>query len=178
MRIITGLARGRKLIEPEGMSIRPTTDQVKESIFNIIQFDIEGRSFLDLFAGSGQMGLEALSRGAKSATFVDESKAAIKLVRDNIALSKLEGARVQQGDSISFLAGKEKFDIIFLDPPYESPLLEKALEKIVQFDKLNSGGIIVCECQNEKALPELEEPYRFLKSYRYGKIKITVFTRS
>ncbi len=178
MRIITGLARGRKLIEPEGMSIRPTTDQVKESIFNIIQFDIEGRSFLDLFAGSGQMGLEALSRGAKSATFVDESKAAIKLVRDNIALSRLEGARVQQGDSISFLAGKEKFDVIFLDPPYESPLLEKALEKIVQFDKLNSGGIIVCECQNEKVLPELEEPYRFLKSYRYGKIKITVFTRS
>jgi 16S rRNA (guanine(966)-N(2))-methyltransferase RsmD len=177
MRIITGLARGRRLIEPEGMNIRPTTDQVKESIFNIIQFDIEGRSFLDLFAGSGQMGLEALSRGAKSATFVDESKTAIKLVRDNIALSKLEGARVQQGDSISFLMGKEKFDIIFLDPPYDSPLLEKALQKIVEFDKLNSGGIIVCECQNEKVLPELSEPYCFLKSYRYGKIKISVFTK-
>ena len=116
MRVITGIARGRKLMEPEGMDIRPTTDNVKESIFNIIQFDIEGRKVLDLFAGTGQLGIEALSRGAESCVFVDQSKAAVKLVKDNLKKTQLENGRVVQGDSISFLAGREKFDLIFLDP--------------------------------------------------------------
>lgn len=177
MRVISGSVRGRKLKEPEGMDIRPTSDQVKESIFNIIQFDIEGRQVLDLFAGTGQLGIEALSRGATGAVFVDQSKAAIKLVRDNIEKTGLEKAKVVQGDSISYLGGREKFDLIFLDPPYKTTLLENSLQKIVQFDKLNPGGIIVCECPVEKELPELAEPYKLHKIYRYGKVKITVYTR-
>ena len=91
MRVITGTARGRRLREPEGMATRPTTDNVKESMFNLIQFDIEGRRVLDLFAGTGQLGIEALSRGARSAVFVDESRAAVQLVRANLALCRLQG---------------------------------------------------------------------------------------
>lgn len=178
MRVITGTARGRKLIEPEGMDIRPTTDVVKEAVFNIIQFDIEGRRVLDLFAGTGQLGIEALSRGAESAVFVDQSKAAVKLVKDNLKKTQLENGRVIQGDSISYLGGREKFDLIFLDPPYQTTLLESSLQNIVQFDKLNTGGIIVCESPVEKELPELKEPYQCLKTYRYGKVKITVYTRA
>ena len=89
MRVITGLARGRKLKEPEGVVIRPTSDMVKESIFNIIQYDVEGRSVLDLFAGTGQLGIEALSRGAATVTFVDESASAIKLVKENLKRTEL-----------------------------------------------------------------------------------------
>lgn len=177
MRVITGLARGRKLFEPEGMDIRPTTDVVKEAIFNIIQFDIEGRKVLDLFAGTGQLGIEALSRGAESAVFVDQSKAAVKLVKENLKKTQLEGGRVVQGDSISFLGGREKFDLIFLDPPYQTALLENALDNIVKFDKLSTGGIMVCESPTDKELPELAQPYQKLKTYRYGKVRITVYTR-
>lgn len=177
MRVITGIARGRKLMEPEGLDIRPTTDNVKESIFNIIQFDIEGRKVLDLFAGTGQLGIEALSRGAENCVFVDQSKAAVKLVKDNLKKTQLENGRVVQGDSISFLAGREKFDLIFLDPPYATTLLENSLQNIVKFDKLNTGGIIVCESSADIELPELEAPYQRLKTYRYGKVKITVYTR-
>ncbi len=176
MRVITGSARGRKLIEPDGMDIRPTSDNVKESVFNIIQFDIEGRKVLDLFAGTGQLGIEALSRGAESAVFVDQSKAAVKLVKDNLKKTGLEG-RVVQGDSISYLVGCEKFDLIFLDPPYQTNLIENALQNIVKFDKLNTGGIIICESPVGKELPEPAEPYQRLKTYRYGKVNITVYTR-
>ena len=97
MRVITGTARGRKLREPEGMASRPTTDNVKESMFNLIQFDIEGRRVLDLFAGTGQLGIEALSRGARSAVFVDESRAAVQLVHTNLAHCRLQGDVVQGG---------------------------------------------------------------------------------
>ena len=177
MRVITGTARGRKLSEPVGMDIRPTTDVVKEAVFNIIQFDIEGRRVLDLFAGTGQLGIEALSRGAAGAVFVDQSRAAIKLVKENLEKTGLEGGKVVQGDSLSYLSGRERFDLVFLDPPYKTNLLENALKRIVEFDKLNTGGIIVCECPAEKELPELEEPYKCLKTYRYGKVKISVYTR-
>ena len=116
MRVITGTARGRRLHEPEGMATRPTTDNVKESMFNLIQFDIEGRRVLDLFAGTGQLGIEALSRGARSAVFVDESRAAVQLVRANLALCRLQGD-VVQGESLGYLRTCGKFDLIFLDPP-------------------------------------------------------------
>ena len=177
MRVVTGTARGMKLLEPEGMDIRPTTDVVKEALFNIIQFDIEGRRVLDLFAGTGQLGIEALSRGAASAVFVDQSKAAVKLVKANLEKTRLTGGKVVQGDSISYLSGPEKFDLVFLDPPYDSGLLENALKKLFAFDKLHTGGIIVCESSAEKQLPEPEAPYALLKSYRYGKVKLTLFTR-
>ena len=177
MRVITGLARGRKLKEPEGNSIRPTTDMVKEALFNIIQFDIEGRRVLDLFAGTGQLGIEALSRGAASCDFVDTSKAAHALVRANLAISQLVGGQVFQSDASSFLRRGEKYDLVFFDPPYEERKLDQIIEKAVQFDILNQNGIMVCETKLETALPEVSAPYEKGREYRYGKVKITLYTR-
>ena len=179
MRVITGIARGRKLKELPGMETRPTTDKVKESVFNIVQFDIEGRQVLDLFGGTGQMGIEALSRGAARCTFVDLRKEAAAVIRENLAHTGLaEHARVIQGDYLAFLTGcREKFDLVFLDPPYNTGMLEKALETITKIDNVTENGIIVCESAAEAALPELSAPYRKGKDYRYGKIKITLYHR-
>jgi 16S rRNA (guanine(966)-N(2))-methyltransferase RsmD len=178
MRIISGTARGRRLKEPADYRVRPTTDKVKESIFNIVQFDIEGRKVLDLFAGSGQLGIEALSRGAGSVTFVDRAPDSLRLVRENLKLSGLgDSARVVAADSIAFLSGGEKFDLIFLDPPYDTDLLEKSLINVNKFDILKENGIMVWESQREKVLPELTEPYFMLKEYNYGKIRITTYSR-
>ena len=176
MRVITGSARGRKLLEPEGMAVRPTTDMVKEAMFNIIQFDIEGRGVLGLVAGTAQRGIEALSRGAAEAVFVDESAKSLKLVRTNLERCGLKG-RVEQADSIGFLRRAGKFDLVFLDPPYDSDLLEKALEAIQNVDILNDGGIIVCESRREKTMPELAPPYRQTLSRRYGKVCLTVYKK-
>ena len=129
MRVISGTARSVPLLSREGLDTRPTSDRVKEAVFNVLQFEIEGRSVLDLFGGSGQMAIEALSRGAASAVFVDQSKAAVALVKKNLEKTKLTGGRVVQGDSIAFLSGPGKFDLVFLDPPYDSGLLENALKK-------------------------------------------------
>ena len=176
MRVMTGTARGRKLLEPDGMAVRPTTDMVKEAMFNIVQFDIEGRRVLDLFAGTGQLGIEALSRGAAECVFVDESPKSVKLVRTNLERCALRG-RVEQADSIGFLRRGGKFDLVFLDPPYDSDLLEKALEVIQNVDILNDGGIIVCESRREKSMPELSAPYRKTLSRRYGKVCLTVYKK-
>jgi len=173
MRVITGTARGRRLKEPVGMDIRPTTDNVKEAIFSIIQFDIEGRRILDLFAGTGQLGIECLSRGAKSVTFVDQSREAIKLIRENLAHCQMQG-EVVQADSIGFIGRDGKYDVILIDPPYDTDLLDKALEKIAAFDILNDGGIIVCESRLDKTVKDLPAPYYVVKERRYGKIKVTI----
>lgn len=173
MRVITGTARGTKLKTPEGMLTRPTTDRVKEALFNIIQFDIAG-DVLDLFAGTGQLGIEALSRGARSAVFVDESRAAVQLVRTNLAHCRLQGD-VVQGEALGYLRTCGKFDLIFLDPPYDTGLLDKALANVVQFDILAEGGIIVCESRREKELPQLPQPYYLLTERSYGKIKLTLY---
>ena len=179
MRVITGTARGRRLKEPAGMDIRPTTDMVKEAIFNIVQFDIEGRRVLDLFAGTGQLGIEALSRGAGEAVFVDKASEAVKIVRENLRGTGLENlASVVQADSVVFLRSCVKFDVIFVDPPYDSTLIDEALHNIIAFDILKDNGIIVCESKLEKQMPEAEAPYRKRKEYRYGKIKLTVYTRA
>ena len=177
MRVITGTARGRKLKEPKNMDIRPTTDKVKESIFNILQFDIEGRRVLDLFAGTGQLGIEALSRGAKSTTFVDESNEAIKIVKENLEQCKLKGDVVRE-NAITFLGQCGKYDVVFLDPPYASGLMDAALSKIIQFDILADGGIIICETDSEKALPLLKPPYFVGREYKYGKVKLTVIGKN
>lgn len=176
MRVITGKARGRRLREPKGMDIRPTTDMVKEAVFNILQFELEGARVLDLFAGTGQLGIEALSRGAAEAVFVDGSSAAVKIVRENLKLCGFE-ARVLQGDAIGYLPSLGRFDVVFLDPPYDSGLLEKALEVIENVDILNDGGIIVCESRREKTMPELAPPYRQTLSRRYGKVCLTVYKK-
>lgn len=174
MRVITGTARGVSLKAPKGMDTRPTMDQVKEGIFSAIQFEVEGRRALDLFAGSGQLGIEALSRGARSAVFVDESRAAVQLVRTNLAHCRLQGD-VVQGESLGYLRTCGKFDLIFLDPPYDTGLLDKALANVVQFDILAEGGIIVCESRREKELPQLPQPYYLLTERSYGKIKLTLY---
>ena len=122
MRVITGSARGRRLETLEGEDVRPTTDRIKEAVFSIIQFETEGRNFLDLFAGSGQMGIEALSRGAKSASFVDNAKKSLETVKRNLKATKLENsAKVFAMDFHSFLSmNSQRFDIAFLDPPYRT----------------------------------------------------------
>jgi len=176
MRVITGIARGRKLKEPVGFDIRPTTDQVKEAIFNICQFDIEGRAVLDLFGGTGQLGIEAASRGAARVDIVDQSKDSVKLIRENVKLTGLD-IRVQQGDSIGFLRSCGKYDLVFIDPPYDSNLAEQALKTIKEFDIMSEGGIIICETRAETTLPDPGAPYAKRKEYRYGKVKLTTFAR-
>lgn len=179
MRVITGTARGRKLKELSGYETRPTTDRVKEGIFNIIQFDIEGRNVLDLFAGTGQLGIEALSRGAASATFIDQRREAAALIRDNLKLTSLESnTKVICGAAAAFLAStREKFGLIFIDPPYASNLWKNSLAAISQFDILSNHGIIVCESPLDQELPALPPPYFLRKSYRYGKTKVTTYFR-
>ena len=180
MRVISGSARGRRLKELPGMDTRPTTDQVKESIFNIIQFDVEGRRVLDLFAGTGQMGIEALSRGAAHATFVDLAPAAAKIVRENVELTRFtDVSKVVQSDWRGFLSScREKFDLIFLDPPYRTDMLENAMQTIAAIDILSEHGIMICESPLDKQLPELAAPYEKGKEYRYGKIKVTLYRRT
>ena len=162
------------------MDTRPTTDKVKESLFNIIQFEIEGRRVLDLFGGTGQLGIEALSRGADHCTFVDMRKEAAALIRENLRLTGLsERSRVVQGDALSFLSScGEKFDVILLDPPYHTELLEKSVERITEFDILREHGIMICESAAERELPALSPPYERGREYRYGKIRLTVCRRA
>ena len=179
MRVISGTARGRRLKELPGMDTRPTTDKVKESLFNIIQFDIEGRTVLDLFGGTGQLGIEALSRGAQRCTFVDMNRQAAAVIRENVdTVGFADRATVQQGDAMAFLSScRGKFDLIFLDPPYQTQLLENCIQAVAKFDILSEHGIMVCESALEKPLPELDSPYEKGKEYRYGKIKLTVYRR-
>lgn len=180
MRVITGSARGRKLKELQGTETRPTTDKVKESMFNIVQFDVEGRKVLDLFAGTGQLGIEALSRGAEQCAFVELRREAAALIRENLEHCGFsDRSRVHQTDYLAFLSGcREKFDLIFLDPPYGSGVLEKALETISKIDIVTENGIMICESAAEQVLPDLDAPYEKGREYRYGKIKITLYRRA
>ena len=179
MRVITGSARGKRLRELPGLDTRPTTDRVKEGLFNIIQFDIEGRRVLDLFAGTGQLGIEALSRGAAFCDFVDSAPAAMKVIRANVADCRLtDRAAFHQTDFAAFLSGAPgKYGLIFLDPPYASGNLERALEQIAAIDIAAGNGIIVCESPADHLLPELPAPYEKGRNYRYGKIALTLYRR-
>lgn len=177
MRVITGEARGRKLKTPSNDDVRPTTDNVKESIFNIIRDCVEGRRVLDMFAGTGQLGIEAISRGADSVVFTDSDAKSISLVKENLSICKFN-ATVIKTDAIAYLKHCDKFDLIFMDPPYDSNLYEAALNNICEFDILNIGGLIVVESRRDKILPEVKSPYKLLKEYNYGKVKITTYTRN
>jgi len=178
MRVITGEARGRKLRTPANDDVRPTTDSVKEAVFNILRDDVEGRRVLDLFAGTGQMGIEAISRSARETVFVDNSRSSLQLVRDNIKLCGFEDrAIVVASDALNYLHHCGKFDLIFVDPPYDANLYNSVLETINKIDILNEGGIISVEAKKEEPLPFLSSPYRMLKEYRYGKIKICTYIR-
>ena len=180
MRVITGKARGVQLKTPEGMQTRPTTDRVKEALFSIIQFEIPGARVLDLFGGTGQLGIEALSRGAKCATFVDAGEAPCKLIKENLKRTKLEGeARVVRSDYLAYLSGcREQFDIIFLDPPYAEVFLENALKRITEIDILHSNGIIVTERPLGKELLWEYEGYTRSKDHKYGKTLITIYRKA
>ena len=179
MRVITGKARGVVLKTPDGLTTRPTADRVKEALFSVIQFDIPGMTVLDLFGGTGQLGIEALSRGAKRAVFVDAGDAACKLIKENLRRTKLESqASVVRMDYLQYLTScREKFGIIFLDPPYAEVFLENALKCITEIDILQTGGIIVTERPLGKDL-DLELPgYTRSKDYVYGKTLITLFRK-
>lgn len=176
MRVITGSAKGIRLDTLEGMDVRPTTDKVKEAIFSSIQFDLYNTDILDLFAGSGQLGIEALSRGAKSAIFVDNSKKSIELVRKNLEKTNLNvKAQIIQMNSHDFLKHSDKkFDFIFLDPPYNKGLLTEVLPLLS--DKLNYNGKIICEYEQKLILPEKINDIILKKNYKYGKINVSMFS--
>ena len=175
MRIITGSRRGRKLKTLPGDAVRPTPDRVKEALFNILQFDLEGRVFLDLFAGSGQIGLEALSRGAKRAVFVDSAKASCGVVLENIHTTGFENeAQVMNAEYASYLLRcTETFDIAFLDPPYRTGTLAKALLAVTPH--MNRGGIVICEHPTDEELPGTAGEFLRVRDYRYGKILLTAY---
>ena len=179
MRVITGSARGAKLKTLEGLATRPTSDRVKEAIFNIIQFDIQGRRVLDLFGGSGQLAIEALSRGADYAVIVDQSAEAVKVIKDNLKKTKFDQqASVFQMDYLRYLStAREKFDLIFLDPPYAEKSLENALQKISEIDILSEGGIIICERPKDKAMPPEVGGLLCSRDYNYGKTAVNLYTR-
>ena len=179
MRVISGKARGVNLKTPEGVLTRPTIDRVKEALFSIINFDIPTSNVLDLFGGTGQLGIEALSRGAKSAVFVDQREDACKLIKENLKRTKLEqDAKVVRMDYLDYLKRcREKFDIIFLDPPYAEVFLENALKCITEIDILQSGGIIVAERPLGKDLPWDFEGYTRSKDYKYGKVLLTIYRK-
>lgn len=177
MRVITGIARGHRLVTPEGIDVRPTTEKVKEGVFSSIQFELDGARVLDLFAGSGQMGIEALSRGAAHAVFVDSSVKSIKCINENLRNTKLSRqAEVISRDSYDYIRlTAQKFDIIILDPPYRYGHIQRILPLAEK--KLNDGGSIICEYEKEAEQPDAPENMILKKTYRYGKINVSVFVK-
>ena len=177
MRVIAGTAKGRTLKTPEGMLTRPTAERVKEAVFSAVQFDLPGAKVLDLFAGTGQLGIEALSRGADRAVFVDDRKEACALVRENLRITGfLDRARVVQGDYLTYLKScRERFTMVFLDPPYAEKFLETALNQLSEIDILNKDAIIVTERPLGKVLSEDFPRFERLKDRKYGKTVIALF---
>ncbi len=175
MRVITGLARGRRLETLPGDATRPTGEKVKESLFSAIQFDIEGRRVLDLFAGSGQLGIEALSRGASGCVFVDKNTEAVQVIRRNLQHTGLaEKAQVLGTDALSYLTRPgDRFDLVFLDPPYAADLIRPVLDKVAPL--VNDGGIIVCETAEDTELPDMVDRFAVAKVYRFGHVRVWLY---
>ena len=179
MRIITGSARGTKLRAPDGETTRPTAERVKEAVFSMIQFEIEGRRVLDLFGGSGQLALEALSRGAASAVICDNSAEAVRVIKEHAQKTHLfDRCVILNTDSMKYAAGRttEQFDIVFIDPPYASGLQQKALETLAATGKIAPGGIVICESAEEADY--LPDGFRVRKRSSYSRKYITVFERT
>lgn len=175
MRVITGIARGRRLTAPEGLDVRPTADKVKEGIFSAVQFELNGAAVLDLFAGSGQMGIEALSRGAEKAVFVDSSLRSVRCVNENLRNTGLTRyAEVINRDSYDYIRlTAQTFDIIILDPPYRHGHIANILPLAAK--KLREGGSVICEYESEAQPPEAPEGLYLRKTYHYGKINVSIF---
>lgn len=174
MRVIAGLFGGRRLETPADYSVRPTTDKVKEAMFSSIQFELDGAKVLDLFSGSGQLGIEALSRGAKSAVFVDKSPASLELTKRNLEKCGVS-ALVVKGDSLEFIENTDlSFDIAFLDPPYSAGILQKALPLVS--DRMEKSGVIVAENPLGEELPEeLNSGFILVKQKKYGKLQLNYY---
>lgn len=188
MRIISGEARGRKLKPVPGGETRPTGDRVKEAMFSILQFHLEGRRVLDLYAGSGQLGAEALSRGARECVFVEQSAAAVAVIRENTRFFE-NRAVIRTAEVLRSIGGSprempgaarddEKFDIIILDPPYGTKLAEKTLNTIFARDLANPGGFILCEAERGIIPPVPPEPYHLRKVYDYGSKVLILYENS
>lgn len=180
MRVIAGTAKGRRLKAPEGNGVRPTADRVKEAMFSIIQFDIEGAKALDLFAGSGALGIEALSRGAAHCVFVEAAGEASKILRENIAACGVENkSTVQKGQAEDFapLWRGGPFDLVFLDPPYGKGLIEKMTQSLLTCQLLSDRVIIIAESDEKDDLPQAVGPIARKKAYRYGNTRVSIYGR-
>ncbi len=182
LRIISGSARGHRLKTLGGLDTRPTADRVKESMFNMITGYVQEAKILDLFAGTGNLGVEALSRGASQAVFVDRNAEAIKVITDNLKHTKLiDKARIIKSECDTYFASinaqEEKFDIIFMDPPYSQEIISPTLAQIFKWQLLNKGGIIVVESDKEDALPEVRPPYAIMRSKTYGRTVVTIIIK-
>lgn len=175
MRVITGSARGRRLVAPAGMDVRPTSDKVKEAVFSAVQFDLAGSAALDLFAGSGQLGIEALSRGARSCVFVDSSRISVETAKENIAAAGFRNeAVVMNSDSEQYLRMcRQSFDIAFVDPPYKKGIIEKVMPLLC--GHMSDRGIVLCEHEKGLELPESFGSLVKRKTYRYGKTEVTLY---
>ena len=180
MRIISGTAKGIRLKTLEGDATRPTAERVKEAVFSMLQGDIESRDVMDLFAGSGQMGLEALSRGASSAVLIDKSVEALKIIKENAEKTKLnDRCDIRKDEYLSYLkknTGK-KFDLIFIDPPYASGFYQPALQALFSGGFLKASTLIVCESGEENIFDKniaLSEAFETVKKARYGRTYITI----
>ncbi len=175
MRVITGSARGRRLKTPEGMDVRPTAEKVKEALFSAVQFDIAGSAVLDLFSGTGQLGVEALSRGAATCVFVDSSRASVEVTRENVSAAGFKNsATVVTADSIDYLRMcRQTFDVAFLDPPYNKGMIEKAMPLLC--GHMSGRGIVVCEHEKGLVLPESFDCLQKYKTYKYGKTEVTIY---
>ncbi|MBQ9079816.1 MAG: 16S rRNA (guanine(966)-N(2))-methyltransferase RsmD [Clostridia bacterium] len=179
MRIITGRARGTQLYTLEGEATRPTSERAKEAVFSMLQFCIEGREVLDLFGGSGQMALEAVSRGAAHAYICDNAGAACDIIEKNIRKTHSESnvtlLRTDYTEALRRLRGKAKFDIVFLDPPYNKGLVAAALTQLCELELLKPTSIIVCESGGEDILQgKLGERYEVIRSAKYGIAYVTL----
>ena len=177
MRVITGTARGRKLKTLDGLEVRPTADMVKEAVFSVIQFKVPYSTFLDIFAGSGQMGIEALSRGASKAVFVDNSRRSLEIIRENLMTTGFtKQAKVIADDAVSFLAhAVDTYDIIFLDPPYDEGYAPRVLPLLAK--PLADDGIVLFEHRRGLPMPEEAGELVMKKQYRYGQVAVTSYVK-
>ncbi|XJZ28386.1 16S rRNA (guanine(966)-N(2))-methyltransferase RsmD [Bacillota bacterium Lsc_1132] len=180
MRVVSGSCKGRALKAVPGNTTRPTTDKVKEAMFNMIGPYFEGGTALDLFAGSGGLGIEALSRGLDQVIFIDRDAKAIQTIHENIKSCQLENqSEVYRNDADRSLKAVMKrgivFDYIFLDPPYKKQQLITVMNKIAEYALLKSGGKIICEHSHDVELPESIGPFYKLKHETYGIIAVTIF---
>lgn len=182
MRIVAGVSKGRRLVSPKDNRIRPTSDRVKEAVFNIIGFNVANSHVLDLFAGTGSLGLEALSRGAEFATFVDNNAKSIEILKQNIRLlgfeERSEVFMINASDAVTeFGRSNRTFDIIFIDPPYMENLYEITLSSIARYGIIKKRGLVIVEHLSAFCFSEMSHGLTLIKNKRYGSTSISIFTK-